>query len=34
MGQLTPALMRMLGLKNDELGFKPQEPIDWGKEEQ
>lgn len=24
MSQLTPALMRMLGLKNDELGFKPQ----------
>ena len=33
MGQLTPALMRMLGLKNDELGFKPQEPINVGEEE-
>ena len=33
MGQLTPALMRMLGLKNDELGFKPQQPIDVGEEE-
>ena len=33
MSQLTPALMRMLGLKNDELGFKPQVPIDVGEEE-
>lgn len=34
MSQLTPALMRMLGLKNDELGFKPHTPMNVCKEEE